>query len=604
MPQTEANEPPNPSSDKPVFAGAFLPMFRVLSLSMLVLVSIAIPAIAGPELGDDIAICRDKENPDKKARQDACERLITDNKATGKDLALAYAVRANALSEKRNYVKSIEAYNQAIELDPDNFLFLNGRGWVYERTGKDDQAVADYNLALQKRTNFAPAYANRGYIYMRKAAFQSALDDFNEAIRIKPDMYFAHTNRGRVELVNRDYDAALADFDEAEKINPNPPQAAVFRCMAYTEMGKFDDALKNCNAVLAKVPNYLFGLCTRAEVYIAKGNLDAALQDINTVLRINPNHLRAHADRGRIYEKRGDLAQARADYRSAAFTLLPYDELDNAIARKTAQERLEALATQGPATATGRRSALVIGNGAYRNVHPLDNPPRDAKLIAGSLRDLGFQSVTLANDLTRDKFFEVLRTFASEAENADWAVIYYAGHGFEIGGVNYLVPIDAKLAVDTDAEKEAVALEQVIATVGGARKLRLLMLDACRDNPFAATMQHTIALKLVDKGFSDIEPSAGFMVVYAAKHGETALDGVGADSPFATAVAKDIREPHVEVRKLFDIVRDDVWAATKHVQQPFTYGSPPGREDFYFVTEAPQSDKESPPAPPRKGGRS
>ena len=199
------------------------------------------------------------------------------------------------------------------------------------------------------------------------------------------------------------------------------------------------------------------------------------------------------------------------------------------------------------------------------------------------MRDLGFQTVTLANDLTRDKFFEALHAFASEAEKADWAVVYYAGHGFEIGGVNYLVPVDAKLAADQDAETEAVALEQVIAAVGGARKLRLVMLDACRDNPFAPTMQHTIALKLVDKGFSNIEPGAGFMVVYAAKHGETALDGEGVDSPFATAVARDIKEPHVEVRKLFDIVRDDVWTATKHEQQPFTYGSPPGREDFYFV---------------------
>jgi uncharacterized caspase-like protein len=198
------------------------------------------------------------------------------------------------------------------------------------------------------------------------------------------------------------------------------------------------------------------------------------------------------------------------------------------------------------------------------------------------LKVLGFQTVTLANDLTRDKFFESLKAFAAEAEKADWAVIYYAGHGFEVGGVNYLVPVDAKLAVDKDAEIEAVALEQVIATVGGARGLRLVILDACRDNPFASTMKHTLELKLVDKGFSDIEPSAGYMVVYAAKHGETALDGQGKDSPFATALAHDIKE-HVEVRKLFDIVRDDVWTATKHEQQPFTYGSPPGREDFYFA---------------------
>jgi uncharacterized caspase-like protein len=144
---------------------------------------------------------------------------------------------------------------------------------------------------------------------------------------------------------------------------------------------------------------------------------------------------------------------------------------------------------------------------------------------------------------------------------------------------------DGALADFAEAERidPAVALEQVIAAVGGARKLRLVMLDACRDNPFAPAMQRTIALKLVDKGFSNIEPAAGFMVVYAAKHGETALDGEGADSPFATAVARDIREPRVEVRKLFDIVRDDVWTASRHQQQPFTYGSPPGREDFYFV---------------------
>jgi tetratricopeptide (TPR) repeat protein len=368
-------------------------------------------------------------------------------------------------------------------------------------------------------------------------------------------------------------------------------------------MGRFDDAINSCNDALVKAPNYAYALCGRAEANLGKGNLEAALKDLTIVLGFFPNHVRAHMDRGRLFEKRGNLDQARADYRSAAYALTPFDEIDAAMARQIARERLAALTPQGPGgtTQAARRIALVIGNGAYKNVHALDNPPRDSKLIAASLKDLGFQSVTVANDLTRDKFFETLRAFSSDAEKSDWAVVYYAGHGFEIGGVNYLVPVDAKLAVDTDAEKEAVALEQVIASVSGARKLRLLMLDACRDNPFAATMKHTIALKLVDKGFSDIEPSAGFMVVYAAKHGETALDGEGADSPFAIAVARDVREPRVEVRKLFDIVRDDVWEATKHAQQPFTYGSPPGREDFYFVMPPPAP---TPPAlaqnPPAK----
>ena len=461
---------------------------------------------------------------------------------------------------------------------------LNWRGRAYEGKGQDDLAMADYNLALEKRPKFAAVYNNRGTLYLRKGALQSALDDFNAAVNFAPNMYIAHANRGRVKAMSNDFDGALSDFADALTIDANAPQAVTYRCEAYVAMGKFDDALTDCNTVLAKMPNYLFALCKRAEAYIGKGNLDAALKDLNKALGINPNQVRAHMDRGQLFERRRDLAQARADYRSAAFALTRYDEIDVAMARKTAQERLAALTAQGPAAANaGRRIALVIGNGAYRNVHPLDNPPRDAKLIAAALKDVGFQTVTLSSDLTRDKFFEVLRTFASDAEKADWAVVYYAGHGFEIGGVNYLVPVDARLAEDKDAEKEAVALEQVIAAVGGARKLRLVMLDACRDNPFAPTMKRTMAVQLVDKGFSDIEPSSGFMVVYAAKHGETALDGEGTDSPFAMALARDVKEPHVEVRKLFDIVRDDVWSSTKHEQQPFTYGSPPGREDFYFV---------------------
>jgi tetratricopeptide (TPR) repeat protein len=556
-------------------------MLRALFISIVALVSVAAPALGGPELGDDVATCRDRQN-DVRARLDACERVIASGQAQPKDLAVALATRAEGLVN-RDFDKAIATFNEAIKTDPENLRIVVARGWAYQGKGQEDLAMADYNFALQKRPNLAAAYNDRGTLYLRKGALQSALDDFSSAIRNAPTGVVALTNRARVETMNRDYDAALADFAKAQEIDSTAQQIYTNRCVTYTAMGKFDQALADCNNIVERMPKNQYALANRGDAYLAKGNLDAALKDYNTILGLNPNNVRAHAGRGQLSEKRRDMAQARADYRSAAFALTRYDEPDVAKARATAQERLSALTAQGPGAATGRRIALLIGNGAYKNVHPLDNPPRDAKLIADSLKDLGFQTVTLANDLTRDKFFETLRAFANEAEKADWAVVYYAGHGFEIGGVNYLVPVDARLAADKDAETEAVALEQVIASVGGARKLRLVMLDACRDNPFAPTMKRTMGVQLVDKGFSDIEPSAGFMVVYAAKHGETALDGEGTDSPFAVALAHDIKEPHVEVRKLFDIVRDDVWTATKHGQQPFTYGSPPGREDYYFV---------------------
>ena len=546
-------------------------------------VFVVVLAIAGPALADDMDTCRDKQT-EAIARLDACEKVLAAGQAPGKDLALAYAVRGQAFRVKRNYDKAIAAFSAAHDADPDDPVFINARGFTYEQKGDDDHAMADYNLALQMHWNFAGALYNRGTLYMRKGALQSALDDFNAALKIKPDFYRALAERGRVLTINKDFDGALADFAEAERIDPAAGQARLDRCLAYTVMGKFDQAIADCNSVVEKAPKFQFAVVSLADAYQAKGDLDAALKDYNSVLGMNPNNVRAHTGRGQLFERKHDLAQARADYRSAAFALTPYDSFETALARQIARERLAALTPQAPsAPDTVRRVALIIGNGAYKNVHQLDNPPRDAKLVAGALRDIGFQTVIQTNDLTRDKFFDALHTFAAEAEKADWAVVYYAGHGFEVGGVNYLVPVDAKLAADRDAETEAVALEQVIAAVGGAHKVRLVMLDACRDNPFAPTMQRTMELKLVDQGFSNIEPAAGFMVVYAAKHGETALDGDGVDSPFATAVARDLKQPHVEVRKLFDLVRDDVWSASRHQQQPFTYGSPPGREDFYFV---------------------
>ncbi len=453
------------------------------------------------------------------------------------------------------------------------------------------------------RPTFASPYNNRGLIFMRNGDLTRALEELNSAVKLSsksPNRYIDLTNRGRLNTLLKQYDAALGDFAEAQKINPDSVPILNDRCITYTEMGRFDEALADCSAALVKMPKAVFPLTNRGNLYLAKGDLDAAMNDYNDALKIGPNNIRAHAGRGQIHEKRRDFSAARSDYRSASAALTKVDDTDAAIARHFAKERLAALMAALPppsalppvkpasgntaAPPSGpRKVALIVGNGAYRNVQQLDNPPRDAKLIASTFRDLGFASVTFAPDLNRDKFFAALREFGTEAENSDWAIVYYAGHGMEIGGVNYLIPTDAKLAVDRDAETQAVALEQVIAAVSGARKLRLVMLDACRDNPFEKTMQHIIALKLVSKGFSNIEPEAGFMVVYAAKHGETALDGDSANSPFATALARDIKEPKVEVRRLFDIVSDDVWMATKHEQQPFTYGSPPGRDDFYFV---------------------
>jgi tetratricopeptide (TPR) repeat protein len=509
-------------------------MLRAL-FPLLITLAAASPARAA----GDLDTCRNQQ-AEPAARLAACETVIADDKMPAKSRAGAFWVRGDSLMKKRDYDGAIAAFSAALDVDPDNAFYLNARGLAYGDKGDDEPALADYELCLKVRPNYASAYNNRGLIFMRKGDLDRAFDEFNSANKFpasNTSRYIHLFNRARVQTYRKQYDAALADFAEAQKLNPEGPQVANYRCITYNEIGKFDDALADCNATLAKTPTSIYALANRGNVYLAKGDLDAALKDYNEALKINPNYIRAHAYRGQLFEKRRDAAAARADYRSASAALTKFDEIDTAVARRIAKDRLAVLTaaappaagkpalgkTAAPVPSGPRKVALIVGNGAYKNVLPLANPPRDAKLIASTLRDLGFATVTLAPDLTRDKFFAALHEFGTEAEKADWAVVYYAGHGMEIGGVNYLIPTDAKLAADRDAETQAVALEQLIAAVSGARKLRLVILDACRDNPFQKTMQRTIALRLVSKGFSNIEPEAGFMVVYAAKHGETAL---------------------------------------------------------------------------------
>jgi uncharacterized caspase-like protein len=225
--------------------------------------------------------------------------------------------------------------------------------------------------------------------------------------------------------------------------------------------------------------------------------------------------------------------------------------------------------------------ALVIGNGAYRDVPSLDNPVNDARLIAGALRADGFD-VTVAPDLDRDGLVDALKTFAVKADAADWAVVYFAGHGIEMGGTNYLIPVDARLLTDRDVELEAVPSGQVMHAIDGAHQLRVVILDACRNNPFADSMKRTGEGRSIGRGLARIEPARGTLVFYAAKEGTIAADGDGADSPFATALAKHLTEPGIEVDKMFRLVIDDVIDATGNKQEPFMYGSLTGRQDFYF----------------------
>ncbi len=248
------------------------------------------------------------------------------------------------------------------------------------------------------------------------------------------------------------------------------------------------------------------------------------------------------------------------------------------------QVRLSAPPSQQNAVPPGRRVALVIGNGKYDHVATLPHATNDAEALAQALETTGFQSVTLRENLTRDQTLSALADFARVADTADWAAVYYSGHGIEFRGVNYMVPVDANLRVDRDIDLETIDVGKVLSAIEGARKLKLVILDACRDNPFLDQMKRTVATRAITRGLARAEPETGVLIVYAAKHGEVALDGTARNSPFASALLNRLQTPNLEIRRLFDLVRDDVLTTTNRRQQPFSYGSLSGSEEFFFQT--------------------
>jgi hypothetical protein len=176
-------------------------------------------------------------------------------------------------------------------------------------------------------------------------------------------------------------------------------------------------------------------------------------------------------------------------------------------------------------THPGRRLALIIGNSAYgASVAVLPNPKRDAEAVTAALRGVGFQSVTMINDAGRDALVRALSDFAREADGADWALVYFAGHGIEVGGTNYLIPVDARLVSDRDVSVEAISLDQIMTYVEGAKRLRLVILDACRENPFLAKMLRKDPSRSIGRGLARYEPAPGSIVVFAAKEGQIALE--------------------------------------------------------------------------------
>jgi tetratricopeptide (TPR) repeat protein len=512
--------------------------------------------------------------------------------------ALGYAHRGWTWHLKKDHDRAIADFDQAIRIDPKMATAYNDRGLSWREKGNSERALADYEEALRIDPKLHFPFVNRGNIYRARGEHDRALADYNEAIRLNPKYTQAYTGRGFIMHMKKDHDAGLADYNKAIALDPKLPYAYNDRGLIWRAKGNIDNAIADYNEAIRLDPNYPLPYANRARAMRAKSDIPRAISDFTQALRLDPNFTAAYTDRGLAYEARGDRERAIADFKAALAAPQKYD--NGKWAHDTARARLALLngtetpntqiasrpsapapsdppqsvsvAPAAPLAAAGSRVALVIGNATYVAAGTLANPANDARAVAAALRDIGFD-VSEGVNLDHRTQERLVRDFLRKSANAKIALLYYAGHGMQVDGKNYLVPVDARLQAATDLPFETLDLDKILSGLDDESRTNIVILDACRDNPLAKA-PGARARSAASGGLAAVSSvGSGTLIAYATAPGSVALDGEGANSPFTASLIKHIRTPGLEVRQMLTRVRSDVASATQKKQIPWDNSS-------------------------------
>jgi Flp pilus assembly protein TadD len=533
---------------------------------------------------------------------------------------------------KGDYDRALAEINEAIRLEPKFGYPYKNRGMIYENKGEFDKALADFRMALnldpEKKERLGRDAAQGIERVQQKLAaagdirpapgastddqaicFRGAVGDETSAACTRliasgklssGELARAFLQRAIISNRNGNFDGAMADSNEAVRLDPNNVNARALRAAGYVRKGDYDRALTDLQEARRLDPRSVLTANVFGFYYNAKGEYDRALTELNEAIRLNPNGMYAYKDRGISYEHKGEHDKALADFRKAlsfdpegkervgregwegiervqqklaALRAKPAPTAAQTSPAATAAQTSPSLVTALP-TDSRRRVALVIGNGKYQFAAPLPNPPNDAADIAQALRKLGFDVVE-GRDLDRPGMDNTIRQFSRKLDGADIALFFYAGHGLQVNGKNYLVPIDAKLERPGDLTLDAVDIGTVLAQMEAEKRVNLIFLDACRDNPLARSLARSLGTRssAVGQGLATIQSAIGTMIAYATQPDNVALDGEGRNSPFTAALLKHLVTPGLEIGTLMKRVRADVIAATREKQVPWDHSS-------------------------------
>lgn len=517
-----------------------------------------------------------------------------------------WANRADTYRNKKEFKLALEDSKKSIELNPKNKRNYYVRGLIYYDDNNYDFAIPEFGEAIQLDPKYDEAYYYRARSFFLKKDYKAAIPDFTESIGLDPKYAPTWFYRGLSYERLDDLDQALADYNQAITLDNGHGSARHNRGMIKLGRGDYDSAIEDFTVSIRTSADEITHN-SRGVAYRNKGEFQLAMNDFNEAIRFDPKYARAYYNRGMLHSRAGATDLAVADLRKSVELDPKSKEARDALARAEAmlasaprqsqqrpqqqqqqqaqpQSPAQALAAlpqalqqqaQAPGTSQGgKRVALVIGNSNYQFSSKLANPGNDAQDIAQTLRQLGFDVVE-GRDLDRRGMDDALRQYSRKLDGAGLAILFYSGHGVQVNERNYLIPIDARIERAADLNLDAVDVQRIIDQMEAEKRVNLIFLDACRDNPLTRSLRVASGTRsaAVGMGLAPVQSAAGTLIAYATQPNNVALDGDGRNSPFTTALLKHMVVPNLEVELMMKQVRLDVMAATREKQVPWGHSS-------------------------------
>jgi tetratricopeptide (TPR) repeat protein len=535
-------------------------------------------------------------------------------------VVLPYFVLADAEFQRTNFQKAMKFCTMAIKMDGTNPDYMALKSKIHDATGNSAEALRFIELALDRKPEYPPYLCHRAEVKFRMSRYNEASADIEHAIELNPKEAAFQIKAGIFQEQLGNYEKAIKSYENASGLSESCAEcyAAISRCQRI--LGLHDQALENANKAITMNSHESSAFISRGIVQISNGRYNEAVEDLVRALRISPGSSMAafeisyakyrQADyktaleyvnqaidlktsfanawllRGLINSKLGNKDDAAIDQlRSGEFVkginnkaeMSDFDELSRELAGMLS-DTLKSGYVTADVKAGSRKVALVIGVKNYAKTAPLTNSINDAVDMSKLLKRKGFEVIELLDPKTKSDMKGAALRYGRALQNDQEAVglLYYSGHGMQIDGVNYLMPTDVNLEVKADVADQCMDLDYLMSVMtGNGNKLSIIIMDACRNNPFRSFTRSA------DKGLGVVNTPKGSYIVYATKPGSVASDGSDRNGLFTSKLLKFLNEPGLNIEQVFKKVAGEVGAASNDKQRPWIASDFTG--DFYFT---------------------